>query len=205
VTIERFTKSSQALYPTTNNQEGKLMKKAIFSKVAASLLLSAGVLASGVAAADETVTFQPGGVATYGITHNSGGSFSDTFLFSVDTASWFSGNAIVGSTAPAGLPKANFDITSVSFFSEVNGVRTDLAANVTDAGDYFKFGVPTLLQAGTYGFTVNGNVDGGFAAGSYAGNLAVVAVPEPSTYAMLGLGLGLLAFTARRKSGAKLG
>ena len=180
------------------------MKKAIFSKVAASLLLSAGVLASGVAAADETVTFQ-NGAAIYGTTHNVGGSFSDTFLFSVDTASWFSGNAIVGSTAPGGVAAPNFDITSVSFFSEVNGVRTNLAANVTDGGKYFEFGVPSLLQAGTYGFTVNGNVDGGFAAGSYSGNLAVVAVPEPSTYAMLGLGLGLLAFTARRKSGAKLG
>lgn len=181
------------------------MKKALFSKVAGSLLLSAGLLASGVAAADETVTFQPGGVATYGITHNGGGSFTDTFLFSVDTASWFSGNAIVGITAPGGQIAPNFDITSISFFSEVNGVRTDLAANVTDAGNYFQFGVPTLLQAGNYGFTVNGTLASGFAAGSYSGNVAVVAVPEPSTYAMLGLGLGLLAFTARRKSSAKLG
>lgn len=180
------------------------MKKALFSKVAGSLLLSAGLLASGVAAADETITLQQG-VATYGITHNGVGSFTDTFLFSVDTASWFSGNAIVGITAPGGQPAANFDITSVSFFSEVNGVRTDLAANVTDAGNYLQFAVPTVLQAGNYGFTVNGTLDGGFAAGSYAGNVAVVAVPEPSTYAMLGLGLGLLAFTARRKSGAKLG
>jgi len=181
------------------------MKKALFSKVAGSLLLSAGLLASGVAAADETVTFQPGGVATYGITHNGGGSFTDTFLFSVDTASWFSGNAIVGITAPAGQIAPNFDITSISFFSEANGVRTDLAANVTDAGNYFQFGVPTLLQAGNYGFTVNGTLASGFAAGSYSGNVAVVPVPEPSTYAMLGLGLGLLAFTARRKSSAKLG
>ncbi|GGY87880.1 FxDxF family PEP-CTERM protein [Pseudoduganella plicata] len=180
------------------------MKKALFSKVAGSLLLSAGLLASGVAAADETVTFQPGGVATFGITHNGAGSFSDTFLFSVDTASWLSGSAIVGYTAPGGQLKPNFDITGVTFFSEVNGVRTDLAANVV-GDDSLMFGVPTLLQAGTYGFTVTGSLANGLAAGSYAGNLAVAPVPEPSTYAMLGLGLGLLAFTARRKSGAKLG
>jgi len=35
--------------------------------------------------------------------------------------------------------------------------------------------------------------------GAYSGVHAIAAVPEPTTYAMLGAGLGLLAFTARRK------
>ncbi len=182
------------------------MKKALFSKVAGSLLLSAGLLASGAAAADETLTFDASGNAIFGMTHNTAGSFEDTFLFAVDTntQAWLSGTAVVGKTFINGARNANYAISNITFFSEVNGVRTNLDTDFSSNGAVEFFPVDSLMT-GTYGFTVSGSTVGNN--GSYAGNLNVVTapVPEPSTYAMLGLGLGLLAFTARRKSNNKLG
>ncbi len=181
------------------------MKKVFASKIATSLLLSAGLLASGVAAADETLTFDAAGNAIFGMTHATAGSFDDTFLFAVDTntQAWLSGTAVVGKTFINGARSANYSISNITFFSEVNGVRTNLDTDFSSAGGIEFFPVDSLLN-GTYGFTVSGSTAIG---GSYAGNLNVVTapVPEPSTYAMLGLGLGLLAFTARRKSNNKLG
>ncbi|WEF35185.1 FxDxF family PEP-CTERM protein [Pseudoduganella chitinolytica] len=183
------------------------MKKAFFSKVAGSLLLSAGLLASGVAVADETLTFDSAGNATFGITHDAMGSFTDTFLFSVDpaTQAWISGTAVVGKTYIDGARLANYGITDITFFADVGGVRTNLETSFTTDGG-IEFYPVEGLSAGNYGFTVSGNVLNGAAGGSYAGTLNVAApVPEPATYAMLGVGIGLLAFTARRKTNNKLG
>lgn len=181
------------------------MKKAFFSKVAGSLLLSAGLLASGVAAADETLTFDAAGNATFGMTHLTG-SFTDTFLFSINpsTDAWVSGTAIVGKTYIDGARLANYGITDITFFSEVGGVRTNLETSFTSDG-HIEFYPVEGLSAGNYGFTVSGSTINGASGGSYAGTLNVSAVPEPATYAMLGVGVGLLAFTARRKTNNKLG
>jgi hypothetical protein len=183
------------------------MKKAFFSKVAGSLLLSAGLLASGVAAADETLTFDAAGNAVFGMTHSTAGSFTDTFLFSVDpaTQAWISGTAVVGKTYIDGARLANYGITDITFFSEVGGVRTNLETAFTSDG-HIEFYPVEGLSAGNYGFTIAGNTINGATGGSYAGNLNVTSpVPEPATYAMLGVGIGLLAFTARRKTNNKLG
>jgi len=181
------------------------MKKAFYSKVAGSLLLSAGLLASGVAAADETITLNAGGVGFFGITHDAGEEFTDTFLFSLtpDWAGWAAGSAAVGVTNMSGTLMPNVDITNIVFFSEVGGERTELETTFNDGAITF---YPTAaLEAGNYGFTVTGMVASNVQAGSYAGNLSVTPVPEPATYAMLGVGIGLLAFTARRKTNNKLG
>lgn len=180
------------------------MKKALFSKVAGSLLLSAGLLASGVAAADTTLTFDAAGNTTFGMTHATTGSFTDTFLFSVDNLASASGTYTLGKTKISSERLANYGITDITFFSEVGGVRTNLATTFTNTGD-LEFFPQADLEAGTYGFTVTGSTLLSGKGGSYAGTLNVSAVPEPTTYAMLGLGLGMLAFTARRKANNKLG
>ncbi len=54
------------------------------------------------------------------------------------------------------------------------------------------------LAAGSYYLRVEGNITGR-AASDFGGNLALAPVPEPETYAMMLGGLGLLAFTARRR------
>jgi hypothetical protein len=56
----------------------------------------------------------------------------------------------------------------------------------------------TALTAGTYTLQIKGTVTG-TAGGSYAGILNVAEVPEPETYGMLLIGLGLLGFVAHRK------
>lgn len=181
------------------------MKKAFYSKVAGSLLLSAGLLASGAAAADETITLNADGVGIFGITHGVGEEFTDTFLFTLtpDWTGWAAGSAAVGITNLNGVPTPNIDITNIVFFSEMGGERTELETTFNDGAITF---YPTAsLAAGNYGFTVTGVVASDVQAGSYAGNLSVTPVPEPATYAMLGVGIGLLAFTARRKTNNKLG
>jgi len=42
-------------------------------------------------------------------------------------------------------------------------------------------------------------MNGGISSDNGAGTVTISAVPEPGTYAMLGLGLGLIGFMARRK------
>lgn len=181
------------------------MKKAFYSKVAGSLLLSAGLLASGVAAADETLTFDAAGNAVFGMTHDMAGSFTDTYLFSIDPSqAWVTGTAVVGKTYIDGARLANYGITDITFFSDVGGVRTNLETTFnTDGG--IEFYPVEGLSTGSYGFTISGSTVNNATGGSYAGNLNMAPVPEPATYAMLGVGIGLLAFTARRKSNNKLG
>lgn len=59
---------------------------------------------------------------------------------------------------------------------------------------------PISLAAGTYTLQIKGTV-AGLSGGSYAGVLNIAnPVPEPETYAMFLAGLGLMGFTARRKS-----
>ncbi|MBB3221762.1 FxDxF family PEP-CTERM protein [Pseudoduganella umbonata] len=182
------------------------MKKALFSKVAGSLLLSAGLLASGAASAQTTLTFNADGNATFSALHDwSAASNIDTYLFEVDTTSWASGTAVVGRTAINGARQANYAITDIQFFWEADdGTRTDLDTVFTTDGGIEFYPVDSL-NAGAYGFTVTGNTLATNLGGAYAGTLNLAPVPEPTTYAMLGIGIGLLAFTARRKIDNKLG
>lgn len=66
------------------------------------------------------------------------------------------------------------------------------------SGLFNMMNVPTLA-AGTYTLEVRGQVVGS-AGGGYAGLINVAAVPEPTTYLMLGLGLALMALQIRRKT-----
>jgi hypothetical protein len=178
------------------------MKNAFCSKVAGSLLLSAGLFASGAVFADTTLTFDAAGNAIFGALHATGGMYDDVYLFDIDETSYASGTAVVGKTWIDGTRLANYGITDVQFFWQDDmGVRTDLDT-VFSAGGSIDFYPSAALASGTYGFMVTGSTTNG---GSYAGTLNIAAVPEPATYAMLGIGIGLLAFTARRKTNNKLG
>lgn len=182
------------------------MKKSIFS-TAAALLLSAGALATPAAMADVLV-FDGTGNATYGATHADPGAYSDEFLFRVATESqgWASGTAIAGKTL-VGLSRLfNYGITGVEFFRVNADSSRSILGTGTTTGNSVEFFPADTLTAGSYGFVIHGQSSLDGLGGSYAGNLNLVTapVPEPASYGMLAAGLGMLAFTARRRKSNKL-
>ena len=182
------------------------MKKALFSKMAGSFLLTAGLLASGAAFAQTTLSFNADGNASFKAEHAWSTDISiDTYLFDVDMTSWASGTAVVGRTTIDGTRLANYAITDIQFFREAgDGTRTDLDTFFTTSGGIEFYPVAALTE-GSYGFTVTGNTPAAHTGGIYTGTLNLVPVPEPTIYAMLVVGVGLLAFTARHKTDNRLG
>jgi hypothetical protein len=182
------------------------MKKALFSKMAGSFLLSAGLLASGAAFAQSTtLTFNADGNTSFTGEHAWSNDIRvDTYLFDVDTASWASGTAVVGRTTIDGARLANYAITDIQFFREAgDGSRTDLETYFTTTGGIEFYPVVALTE-GSYGFTVTGSTPAANIGGNYTGTLNLAPVPEPTIYTMLVVGVSLLAFTARRKIDNKL-
>jgi len=183
------------------------MKKAFLSKVAGTLMLSAGLFASSGAMAQTTLTFDSAGNAIFGALHASPGDYIDTYLFSVDTdASYASGNIVVGKTWIDAARLANYGITGIEFFRVEADTSHTALGTTFDTSSGIEFFPIDAMMTGNYGFTVTGSTSIPGMGGSYAGNLNLAApIPEPATYAMLLIGVGLLGLTARRKSNDKLG
>lgn len=186
------------------------MKKNAISKAASALFLVSGLVA-GVAARADTVTLDPfdaAGNVTFGITHPVVGSYIDDFLFTVspETIGHASGTTVVGATWMMPEPMDNYAITDIKFFMvNPDSSHTDIATVFNPAT--LRFRTNTTLLAGDYGFEVTGSTALPALGGSYAGNLNVVTmpVPEPSTYLMLVVGVGLLGLAGRGKIENKVG
>ncbi|NVE00269.1 FxDxF family PEP-CTERM protein [Massilia sp. BJB1822] len=183
------------------------MKKALCSKLAASLLLTAGLFAASAPASADTTSliFDADHNAGFYITHIPGASFVDDFLFSVDTIPHYpSGTVVVGKTWVDGTRLANYGIDSIEFFHvDTGGGYTILPTTVTSG--LLEFYPVGALGAGSYGFRVTGHTLLTDMGGAYAGTLNLAPVPEPAAYLMLLIGVGLLAFTSKAKENDKLG
>ena len=128
-----------------------------------------------------------GHVPVNATTGPSAGTFTDVFTFTPSPTApvWASGGVI------------NFSLFG---FGDLGSITASLnnnpfTASATEPGVFTLD--PVYLGPGPLTLTISGIVTA--AGGSYGGNLNVLAVPEPETYAMMLGGLGLLGFLARRR------
>ncbi|MYN29063.1 FxDxF family PEP-CTERM protein [Duganella levis] len=128
----------------------------------------------------------------FNISHTS--AFTDTFTFSPSFQS---------STVSTVLTSIGFDkVTNIDFTSvKLNGVALSITNGVVDVAQTLTqlnlTGPLTLVVSGKAGVANTPNFNA-----SYSGTINVTAVPEPETFAMLGAGLALVGFAARRRKAA---
>lgn len=120
------------------------------------------------------------------VTHSS--AFTDTFEFSPTLSS----SLVSASLISIGFtPAADIKFTSVT----LNGYALSIVNGVVDtavtASQLNLTGPLTLVVSGLSGSNA-----------SYSGTINVTAVPEPETFAMLGAGLAVVGFAARRRKAA---
>ena len=118
------------------------------------------------------------------------GGFSDTFTFTLPVAATL--NGIVTSVVNGGQ---DVDLTSITL-SGPSGLFT-FAAISADPFEIWTISTPLLL-AGSYSLTLLGVNSA--AIGTYSGDIALSAVPEPETYALMLAGLGAGVFLSLRRS-----
>jgi hypothetical protein len=124
------------------------------------------------------------------------GSFIDTYSFTLSGSVYItSGTA---SSASSGSSQ-DLDFSSVFITTAADpgtAVLTFDGNLGSDANEFYSL-APTLLDAGDYLLIVKGVNTPNMA--SYDGTLAVAAVPEPETYALMLAGFGAMGFMARRR------
>ncbi len=161
--------------------------------------LSAGAASSATTVISFTDNTLSGGgfEATFG-TNPVLGAFVDHFTFSPTAAMAGSGG---------GSLISGFGFTGPSvLFTSYDLIDTTAAVTVA-SGVLFPIpsftGVIAFSALDTtheFDLVVTGDLAPNFNSGSYTGNLSISPVPEPETYAMLLVGLGLIGFAARRRN-----
>ena len=169
------------------------MKSTFSNMSAVALTLCLGLAAGSANASVSTISGWEGSTtAGYSATfqHNGVGmTFTDSYTFSLPAGS--SGNGAANSISLGGNAVI-FD--AFTLYETSAGLLCSGATGGTISSLSFSNGaVP-----GAYTLNVNGHKTSNLA-GSYTGNVVVSPVPEPKTYAMMLLGLGLMGFSARRR------
>lgn len=119
--------------------------------------------------------------------------FTDTFTFTVpDSALGISANVLeVLNTGGPG------------YASHISGLTYSIRDMANDDKGTYSGGLSvsrTVLAAGNYTLLVWGTADGlAGGTGTYGVNMSISPVPEPATYGMMLVGLGLLGFASRRR------
>jgi hypothetical protein len=114
------------------------------------------------------------------------GSFTNVYQFDVSNWGFAKGELFTGDP--------DVSVFAIGF---LDAADTPIAIDF-DGSDGFSIATP-LLSAGTYKFAVAGIASGGF----YDGKLQTLIpspVPEPETYALMLAGLGVVAWSTRRKA-----
>lgn len=165
------------------------------------LNLKASVLAIGLMfgalnanATTTTLTYDADGVAAFGNSFTTAGSFSDVYNF------------VVGSGYEATLSFSN----SYTLFKKIMKSGTDITNAVLSSGTVTSgslglgstiievWGTASPLSAGSYSLTIEGDTTS-VAGNGYSGLVALSPVPEAETYSLMLVGLGFMGFVARRR------
>lgn len=117
------------------------------------------------------------------------GGFTDIYTFEIFSQSYV--NASVTSVLNGAQ-----DIDFVAMYLTGPSGVFSFDSLLSDPVETWSLATPSL-NAGTYTLSLIGLNSAGVA--SYGGNIAVSAVPEPETYAMLLAGIGAIGFLARRR------
>ena len=170
------------------------MKSTFSSMAAVALTLWLG-LAAGTANATGVTTMSgwDGSASTgYSATFGNNGvtsMFNDSYNFSLPGDASGNGGANVISLGGNGIIFTAFTLYETSI-----GIVHGGTGGTTSSLNFSGGAVP-----GAYTLNVAGHKTSSDLAGSYAGNVVISPVPEPKTYAMMLLGLGLMGFSARRR------
>ena len=170
-----------------------MRSSSIFAMTAAvGLCLSAAVASASPNTPIDSNLLATTGTSAFGNAVTAGTSFADIFTFTMPSA------ATTGGTSVISVQGNSINFTDLSVWQNGTEVATSGATS----------GSPILgnafINIFNFGASLTGwsiHVAGNALAGaqSYGGSISVSPVPEPKTYAMLLAGLGLLAFTARRR------
>ncbi|MEO8342574.1 MAG: FxDxF family PEP-CTERM protein [Gallionella sp.] len=173
--------------------------KSTFSRMAAiALTMWLGLAGTAQAAGVATMSGWDGSASTgYSATFGNNGvssMFDDTYKFSLPSDSTGNGKANVIS-----LGGNDVLFTAFTLYENSIGLISGGTGGTTSSLSFTGGAVP-----GSYVLNVAGKKINASLAGSYAGNIVttpcvVSPVPEPKTYGMMLLGLGLIGFSARRK------
>lgn len=125
------------------------------------------------------------------------GSFSDVFNLTLPANSLGLGVSVISGFSFGDAGGFNVNITSLSLVDTTTS--TTLAAGAASGLSALSYG-GFLDATHDYQVLVGGTLSGVSESGSYSGNIQVSPVPEPETYAMLLVGLGLIGFSLRHRS-----
>lgn len=170
-----------------------------FGKLMAGAILAVSAVAANAADKETTkvIDLQEGTAGftnTYSFAGAAGKSFLDTYNFSLSAASDL--DSSLTSIAKNTKSKFNLDITSFDLYFG----NTLVAAGIEEeSGDLESWYLTSVnLASGAYSLKIGGVFEG-TNGGTYSGDINVSPVPEPTTWAMLGLGLAAVGVAARRK------
>lgn len=133
---------------------------------------------------------------------DAGKTFTNDFTFTVGSQGLTTGSLTSSALRTKDLYISSFDLYSANGTLIAQGKNNNAGSNQTGMSDWWELPEATALSAGNYYLSVTGQVLGS-AGGSYAGDIVMVPVPEPETYAMLLGGLGLIGAVARRRKANK--
>jgi hypothetical protein len=146
------------------------------------------------------ITFNDNGTSYDGVFGNNSvlGAFNDSHEFKADYP-------MFGPTGASVISGFSFDnvfnvtISSFNLYDVTSGSSSLVATGSIFGGIVGSLSSSQLTEGNDYSLVLIGDLAGGAESGSYAGNISIAPIPEPETYAMLLVGLGLVGFTLRRR------